>query len=82
MIENDGRPGRTRTSDLFRVNLSWLGITTTYRTAGTAKTPESRTRQAVVWVGLWVGKTVDSDWRLLNLPALFAFTDFELFSIV
>src|SRR5215469_4128042 len=55
----NGRPGRTRTSDLFRVNLSWLGITTSYRTAGTAKTPESRTRQPVVWVGLWVGKTID-----------------------
>src|SRR6516162_8781201 len=54
-----GRPGRTRTSDLFRVNLSWLGITTTHRTAGTAKTPESRTRQPLVWDGLWVGKTID-----------------------
>src|SRR6516225_1353310 len=63
-----GRPGRTRTSDLFRVNLSWLGITTTYRTAGTAKTPESRTRQPVVWVGLWVGKTVDSGWRRFAKP--------------
>ena len=68
VIETNGRPGRTRTSDLFRVNLSWLGITTTYRTAGTAKTPESRTRQAVVWVGLWVGKTVDSDWRPFAKP--------------
>jgi hypothetical protein len=32
----DGRPVGTRTPDLYRVNLSRIGISTTYKTAGTA----------------------------------------------
>jgi hypothetical protein len=34
---NNGRPVRTRTADLYRVNLAGLDFTTTLKTAGTAK---------------------------------------------
>ena len=50
-----GRPGRTRTVGLYRVNAPWLGFTTTYKSAGTAKVRGSRTRHRILWVGLWVG---------------------------
>jgi predicted nuclease of predicted toxin-antitoxin system len=46
-------PARQR--ELFRV--AWLGFTTTYKTAGTAKLRGSRTRHRILWVGLWVGKS-------------------------
>src|SRR4029077_1756636 len=50
-----GRPVRTRTADLYRVKVTRLGITITYKTAGTAKVRGSRTRHHTLWVGLWVG---------------------------
>ena len=55
VVENAGRPERTRTVDLYRVNLTRFDFTTTYKTAGTAKVRGSHTRHQVVWVGLWVG---------------------------
>lgn len=41
-----------RQRELFRV--ARLGFTTTYKTAGTAEIPASRTRHHILWVGLWV----------------------------
>jgi hypothetical protein len=46
---------RTRTADLYRVKVTRLGITMTYKTAGTAKVRGSRTRHHTLWVGVWVG---------------------------
>src|SRR5216684_1303138 len=40
-----------------RDSVAWLGFTTTYKTAGTAKLRGSRTRHRKLWVGLWVGKS-------------------------
>ena len=37
------------------MNLIVLDFSTTYKTAGTAKVRESRTRHIVLWVRLWVG---------------------------
>src|SRR6266404_8307905 len=37
--------------------LAWLGFTTTYKTAGTAKLRGSHIRRRFLWVGLWVGKS-------------------------
>jgi hypothetical protein len=54
-IEKYGRPERTRTVDLYRVKVAFLGFTTTYKTAGTAKVRGSRIRHRILWVGLWVG---------------------------
>ena len=48
-----GRPVGTRTPDLYRVNLSRLGFSTTYKTAGTAKVRGSRTRHRFLWVGIF-----------------------------
>ena len=45
----------TRTPDLYRVKVAFLGFTTTYKTAGTAKVRGSRIRHRFLWVGLWVG---------------------------
>src|SRR5271155_5745820 len=39
------------------VTAAWIGFTTTYHNAGTAKLPVSRTRLHELWVGLWVGKS-------------------------
>ena len=47
----------TRTRDLCRDSAAWIGFTTTYNNAGTAKLPVSRTRLHELWVGLWVGKS-------------------------
>ena len=38
-----------------RVNLSVLGFTTTYETAGTAEVRGSRVSYQILWAGLWVG---------------------------
>jgi len=51
---------------LCRDRVAWLGFTTTYKTAGTAKLRGSRTRHRVLWVGLWVGKSPGT----LGLPHL------------
>jgi len=53
----NGRPVGTRTPDLYRVNLSFIGFTTTYKTAGTAKVRGSSYKTYFLWVGLWVGKS-------------------------
>jgi len=45
---------RTRTADFYRVKVTRLGITITYKTAGTPKVRGSRTRHHTLWVGLWV----------------------------
>ena len=45
----------TRIPDPYGVNLSCLGFTTIYKTAGTAKIRESLGRQLSLWVGEWVG---------------------------
>ena len=39
------------------IRVAWLGFTTTYKTAGTAKLRGSRARHRMLWVGLWVGKS-------------------------
>ena len=54
--EKNGGDDGTRTRDLCRDSVAWLGFTTTYKTAGTAKLRGSRTRHCILWVGLWVGK--------------------------
>jgi hypothetical protein len=46
-------------TDLALIRVAWLGFTTTYKTAGTAKHRVSRTRHRILWVGLWVGKGFD-----------------------
>jgi hypothetical protein len=53
----DGGDDETRTRDLCRDSAAWIGFTTTYNNAGTAKLPVSRTRLHELWVGLWVGKS-------------------------
>ena len=53
--DKDGGRYRIRTYDFHRVNLSLLGFTTTYETAGTAEVRGSRARHQILWVGLWVG---------------------------
>src|SRR5271165_294389 len=50
-----GGDDETRTRDLCRDSVAWLGFTRTYNTAGTAKLRGSRTRHLMLWVGLWVG---------------------------
>jgi hypothetical protein len=53
--DNDGGRYRIRTYDFHRVNLSVLGFTTTYETAGTAEVRGSRVSYQILWAGLWVG---------------------------
>jgi len=57
VIEKNGGDDETRTRDLCRDSAAWIGFTTTYNNAGTAKLPVSRTRLHELWVGLWVGKS-------------------------
>src|ERR1700730_5536227 len=47
----NGGDDETRTRDLCRDR---IGLTTTYKTAGTAKARGSRIRHRILWVGLWV----------------------------
>ena len=54
------RPVGTRTPDLYRVKVAALGFTTTYKTAGTAKVRGSLARQIKLWVGQWVGKSLNA----------------------
>src|SRR5713226_10088537 len=54
--KNGGDDG-TRTRDLCRDRVAWLGFTTTYKTAGTAKLRGSHIRRRFLWAGLWVGKS-------------------------
>jgi hypothetical protein len=54
-LEEYGGDDETRTRDLCRDSLAGIGFTTTYKNAGTAKIPVSRTRLRILWVGLWVG---------------------------
>src|ERR1700704_1359886 len=56
----DAGPGWTCTTDLALISLAWLGFTTTYKTAGTAKIRGSHTRHRLLWVGLWVGKSAET----------------------
>ncbi len=51
---NGGDDG-TRTRGLCRDSVAWIGFTTTYKNAGTAKRRASHTRPHELWVGLWVG---------------------------
>jgi hypothetical protein len=51
----NGGDDETRTRDLCRDSIAWIGFTTTYKTAGTAKVRLRRTRPHELWVGLWVG---------------------------
>jgi hypothetical protein len=60
MFGKNGGDDETRTRDLCRDSVAWLGFTTTYKTAGTAKLRVSRTRRRTLWVGLWVGKEQSS----------------------
>ena len=46
----------TASSTSSYIRVAWLGFTTTYKTAGTAKLRGSRTRHHSLWVGLWVEK--------------------------
>jgi hypothetical protein len=57
VLERNGGDDETRTRDLCRDSVAWIGFTTTYKNAGTAKIPVSRTRHHLLWVGLWVGKS-------------------------
>ena len=50
-LKRNGGDDETRTRDLCRDRVAWLGFTTTYKTAGTAKLRGSRTRHLVLWVG-------------------------------
>ena len=50
VIENDGRPVGTRTPDLYGVKAR-IGITITYKTAGTAKVRGSHTRHTFCGLG-------------------------------
>ena len=65
MFEENGGDDETRTRDLCRDSVAWIGFTTTYNTAGTAKVPRSRTRPHELWVGLWVGKSAALGFLLL-----------------
>jgi hypothetical protein len=55
-FRKNGGDDETRTRDLCRDRVAWLGFTKTYKTAGTAKIRGSRTRHRMLWVGLWVGR--------------------------
>jgi hypothetical protein len=50
------QPQIEQSLDRYLSRLAWLGFTTTYKTAGTAKLRGSHTRRRFLWVGLWVGK--------------------------
>src|SRR5712692_10277038 len=52
--QKNGRDDEARTRDLCRDSFAWIGFTTTYKTAGTAKIQGSRIRHRILWVGLWV----------------------------
>jgi len=54
VLERNGGDDETRTRDLCRDSFAWIGFTTTYKTAGTAKVRGSRIRHRILWVGLWV----------------------------
>jgi len=54
VLERIGGDDGTRTRDLCRDSFAWIGFTTTYKTAGTAKVRGSRARHRILWVGLWV----------------------------
>jgi len=51
VIENNGRPVGTRTPDLYRVKVARIGITITYKTAGTAKVRGSHIRHTFCGLG-------------------------------
>jgi hypothetical protein len=53
----NGGDDESRTRDLCRDRVAWLGFTTTYKTAGTAKLRGSHIRRKFLWAGLWVGKS-------------------------
>ncbi len=64
---NDGRPVGTRTPDLYRVDLSFIGFATTYKTAGTAKVRGSHIRPT--FCGLGCGLEIrERNVRLLEAP--------------
>jgi len=55
--------------DRCRDSVAWIGFTTTYKVAGTAKVPPSRTRHRDLWVGLWVGNLRIAFKRAEPLPS-------------
>jgi hypothetical protein len=57
-----------------RDSVAWIGFTTTYKDAGTAKIPVSRTRHHLLWVGLWVGKSIRQAAALLRQRPNFSAT--------
>jgi hypothetical protein len=67
-IEKNGGDDGTRTRGLCRDSVAWIGLTTTYKNAGTAKIPASRTRHRNLWVGLWVGNLGLATKRADHLP--------------
>ena len=60
LLEKNGGDDETRTRDPCCDSVARLGLTTTYKTAGTAKLHGSRTRHRILWVGLWVGKSLQT----------------------
>jgi hypothetical protein len=54
VLEKNGGDDGTRTRDLCRDSPARIGVTTTYKPAGTAKVRGSRARHRILWVGLWV----------------------------
>jgi hypothetical protein len=69
-VLGNGKPVGTRTPDLYRVNVTTLSFTITYKTAGTAKIRGSRARPPTLWVGLWVGNTHAIHRSTLRLTAI------------
>ena len=55
VLQKNGGDDGTRTRGLCRDSPSRIGFTMTYKRAGTAKIPASRTSHHLLWVGLWVG---------------------------
>src|SRR6266403_2376770 len=52
-FRRNGGDDETRPRDLCRDSAAWIGFTTTYNSAGTAKLPVSRTRLHELWVVGW-----------------------------
>jgi len=59
----------TRTPDLYPVNLSFIGFTTTCNPAGTARVRGSRARQIKLWVGKNLNAALE---RATSLNSCFA----------
>ena len=69
-LKRNGEERRNRTRDRCRDSFAWIGFTTTYKTAGTAKVRGSRARHRILWVRLWVENCLRR-WPLCPTFALF-----------